>query len=468
MLKLSSFGTPVARWFTQVDPADPGLHPRYRWSSPSRPVDQSRRQVRPCRGPVHAPARRPAARRTLDGRRRPARRDAVDPDVPELRGASLPGRGRRAASTSPAPVSPSRASRSPTPSSRRSDGATPRPRPVGTIETGSLGVGMPGRPWPTTCTSSTTFTRSCSRRPGPALFVTSLRRAAPLVMLNLSMGDQATLRSASVRLPARAARAGPRTCMNVRESREAHRCRDDLLRRRRRADPRAQCSRDGSAAVRRTTSWSRTNRPSGEPVVRLLVHPADRAPSIRRPRRRGVSRVRSAPARRPERIMSTVWRRREAPPGGAARDLWRSRPGRSSTFTSPAARADRLGSASPCGSAGWSVLPRRRCVRRERLPRGAGSEAERQEDDHGGLDVARSVRQHPGQEAPRPLVGHRPEHPAHEDRDEPDHAVAVRQGEEGARSRASPARAEARAGACRRARRGRAAPPARARRRSCP
>src|SRR6185369_2699521 len=32
MLKLSSFGRRVARWFTQVDPSGPDLHPRYRWS----------------------------------------------------------------------------------------------------------------------------------------------------------------------------------------------------------------------------------------------------------------------------------------------------------------------------------------------------------------------------------------------------------------------------------------------------
>jgi len=30
-LKLSSFGSRVARWFTQVDPRDPDVHPRYRW-----------------------------------------------------------------------------------------------------------------------------------------------------------------------------------------------------------------------------------------------------------------------------------------------------------------------------------------------------------------------------------------------------------------------------------------------------
>lgn len=33
MLKLSSFGEPAARWFSQVREDDPGLHPRYRWSS---------------------------------------------------------------------------------------------------------------------------------------------------------------------------------------------------------------------------------------------------------------------------------------------------------------------------------------------------------------------------------------------------------------------------------------------------
>ncbi len=33
LLRLSSFGAPPVRWFCQVDPAAPGLHPRYRWSA---------------------------------------------------------------------------------------------------------------------------------------------------------------------------------------------------------------------------------------------------------------------------------------------------------------------------------------------------------------------------------------------------------------------------------------------------
>lgn len=33
LLKFSSFGKPPERWFSQVDPASPGIHPRYRWSA---------------------------------------------------------------------------------------------------------------------------------------------------------------------------------------------------------------------------------------------------------------------------------------------------------------------------------------------------------------------------------------------------------------------------------------------------
>ena len=33
MLRFGSFGSPVARWFVQVDPSGPDLHPRYRWVS---------------------------------------------------------------------------------------------------------------------------------------------------------------------------------------------------------------------------------------------------------------------------------------------------------------------------------------------------------------------------------------------------------------------------------------------------
>lgn len=32
LLKFASFGAPPVRWFSQLDPAAPGLHPRYRWS----------------------------------------------------------------------------------------------------------------------------------------------------------------------------------------------------------------------------------------------------------------------------------------------------------------------------------------------------------------------------------------------------------------------------------------------------
>src|SRR5205823_9273688 len=33
LLEYSCYGAPAARWFSQVDPAAPGLHPRYRWSA---------------------------------------------------------------------------------------------------------------------------------------------------------------------------------------------------------------------------------------------------------------------------------------------------------------------------------------------------------------------------------------------------------------------------------------------------
>jgi hypothetical protein len=33
LVEYSSFGAPAARWFSQIDPGDPMLHPRYRWSA---------------------------------------------------------------------------------------------------------------------------------------------------------------------------------------------------------------------------------------------------------------------------------------------------------------------------------------------------------------------------------------------------------------------------------------------------
>ncbi len=197
MLKLSSFGARVARWFTQVDPADPDLHPRYRWSH---------RLVRwaslaagaPLPGPVLASLEDPlpVARWAADVVRRG--------ETPWIR--TLPSsavRACQAAREAGIDLTGARFTVSGEPVTEakletiRRSGAVAWPR-YGAMETGPMAWAClaPDR------SDDMHFFHDLHALVQPegdrALFVTSLRRAAPLLMLNLSMGDQATL--------------GPRAC----------------------------------------------------------------------------------------------------------------------------------------------------------------------------------------------------------------------------------------------------------------
>jgi hypothetical protein len=197
MLKLSSFGTRVARWFAHVDPADPGLHPRYRWSH---------RLVRwtsvvagvPLPAPVHAPLDNPLPVgrwmaevvrrggtpwvRTLPSSAVRACQAALDAGI-DLTGARFTVSGE--------PVTVAKLDAI----ARSGARATPR---YGSMETGPIAWGCLA---PRAADDMHVFhdLHALVQPDGDrALYVTSLRRATPLVMLNLSMGDQARL--------------GPRAC----------------------------------------------------------------------------------------------------------------------------------------------------------------------------------------------------------------------------------------------------------------
>jgi hypothetical protein len=271
MLKLSSFGTRVARWFTQVDPSDPGLHPRYRWSH--RLVRWvSVAAAAPLPAPVHAPLDDPlpVARWMADVLRRGA--------TPWIR--TLPSSAVRACQAAVAAgidlagahftVSGEPVTDAKLEAIRRS-GAHASPR-YGAMETGPLAWGCLT---PTSSDDMHVFhdLHALVQADGdPSLFVTSIRRAAPLVMLNLSMGDQATLAPRGCGCPLE--RLGWTTHLHGVASREKLTAAGmtfydvDVVGVLERVLP----GRFGGGPTDYQLVEDET--PAGEPVVRLLVHPA--------------------------------------------------------------------------------------------------------------------------------------------------------------------------------------------------
>jgi hypothetical protein len=199
LLKLSSFGAPVARWFSHVDP---GATARYRWSA--RGLRWAAR-VAGTRLPVpeHAPIDAPLviARWMADARRAGSTpylltfassavrlsQAAFDAGI-DLGGAKFLLMGE-----------PTTAARL---SAVRRSGADGIPR-YGTMEVGPIGYGClsPGAPDDVHLFDD----RHALLQPGPdaglhghppqAIFVSSLRPAVPFVMLNVSMGDEAVVGS---------------------------------------------------------------------------------------------------------------------------------------------------------------------------------------------------------------------------------------------------------------------------------
>ena len=198
LLELSSFGAPPVRWFSQVDPAAPGLQPAYRWSGRVMRWESLLAGVplpRPQYVPLDDPL--PIARwmeELLRTGRTPmlhtfpssaVRVCLVASDVGvDLRGAQFMLSGE------------------PTTAARlrvvRQAGADALPRYAST-ECGPIGYGClaPEAPDDTHLLDDLHALiqpgpgSTVSGLPPTALLISSLRRTAPLILLNVALGDQA-------------------------------------------------------------------------------------------------------------------------------------------------------------------------------------------------------------------------------------------------------------------------------------
>lgn len=198
ILRYSSFGPPLARWFSPIDVASPDLHPRYRWSA--RLMRWESRLIGvPLPAPEHVSLDDPlpiarwitAVRRAGHGAHvfslaSPAVRlcqAAMDAGI-DLTGAHFELAGEPTTEARLATI--------------RKSGADAVPR-YGSIECGSIGYACLA---PAAADDLHLFEDlhavvqagtdvAFHHVPPTALFVSSLRSTAPFVMLNVSMGDQA-------------------------------------------------------------------------------------------------------------------------------------------------------------------------------------------------------------------------------------------------------------------------------------
>lgn len=200
LLEYSSFGAPPVRWFSQIDPAAPGLHPRYRWSgivmrwgSLLAGVPLPRAEYVPLDDPL------PIVRwivEVLRAGRTPHLltfgssavrlcQAAFDAGV-DLRGAHLTMSGE--------PITEPRLA------AIRRTGAEAMPR-YATIECGPIGLGclLPDAPddlhllHDLHALIQPSEESDISGLPFLTLFISSLRLTAPFILLNVSMGDQAVV-----------------------------------------------------------------------------------------------------------------------------------------------------------------------------------------------------------------------------------------------------------------------------------
>ncbi len=206
LLKLSSFGAPPRRWFTPVDPHDPSLDPVFRWSERAMRLGSRLAGVTlppSTFAPFSDPL--PVARWIAEvlGQGETPIMIGFASSVVRLCEASLTaGIDLRGAQFTliGEPTTEARLR------SIRRAGAIAVPR-YGTIETGPIGYGclapeaaddvhlmhdlqavIQAGPSDVPVASS-----AATALPSSALFLTALHAAAPFVLLNVSMGDQATL-----------------------------------------------------------------------------------------------------------------------------------------------------------------------------------------------------------------------------------------------------------------------------------
>jgi hypothetical protein len=208
LLKFTRFGAPPARWFSQFDPAAPGLGARYRWSV-STAFWGSRLSHRPLPSleivPLHDPL--PIARwiaREVAGGNTPCLFTFPSSAVRLCRSAEKAGIGLEGARIliSGEPITEARLR------VIRGSGAEPLPR-FGTIECGPIGYGCMN---PEAADDvhlnhdmhgliQAADEGPCIGVPGEALFLTTLLPTHPFVFLNVSLGDQASLSSRACGCP---------------------------------------------------------------------------------------------------------------------------------------------------------------------------------------------------------------------------------------------------------------------------
>jgi hypothetical protein len=192
ILKYAGCGHVPARWFSQVDSADPTLHPRYRWSARAMGwggILAGTRLPRPDHVPADDPL--PIARWMVEVLRAggvPHLRTFPSSAVNVCQAAHRAGLDLSGALLMVAgePVTAARIR------TMRAVGTRVWPR-FGSMETGPLGFGCLAPTEPDDVHLVDDQHAVVQVEDDPTLWLTSLRPRAPLVLLNASLGDRATI-----------------------------------------------------------------------------------------------------------------------------------------------------------------------------------------------------------------------------------------------------------------------------------
>ena len=198
VLELCALGTPPERWFTQVDPRSPGIHPRYPWSVRALRWAAWAWGVR-VPAPRHASLNDPSAivqwlRRVLDRGRIPHLVTWASPAVRVCREAERTGSSLSGVQLSIGgePITAAKMD------AIRRTGAAAVPRYMA-MECGYIAYGCLQPSFPDElhlfddmhAAIQPEAHRPESGLPADALLLTSLRPSAPFILLNVSLGDQA-------------------------------------------------------------------------------------------------------------------------------------------------------------------------------------------------------------------------------------------------------------------------------------
>jgi len=192
LLELSSFGAPPVRWFSHVDPAAPGLDPIFRWSERAMRWGSGLAGV-PLPHPLHIPLTDPLPIAhwmvdVLRAGRTPYLHTYPSSAVRLCQSAGDAGLDLHGAqfSLTGEPLTEARLA------VIRRTGAEAAPR-YGAMETGLIGYGCLTPETPDDLHLLHDL-HALIESPGPnALFISSLHPAAPFILLNVSMGDQAVV-----------------------------------------------------------------------------------------------------------------------------------------------------------------------------------------------------------------------------------------------------------------------------------